>query len=127
MALTLINRTARTVGFTGEITTAGEPTLALSGRFAGANAVRFRLTPGLWHIKAQFEGADQFRLFDQNSREALPFTNDMDTLLYVTTTTDYYFSVANWRHHVGKKLHAVLTQAPPLRNCKILGWWSRWL
>lgn len=126
MALTLINKASRTVGFSGEITTAANPTLALAGNFAGANAVRFKLTPGLWHLKAQFEGTDQFRLFDGNGREAVPFTTDMDTVLNVTTTTEFYFAVANWTLHKGKKLHVVLTQAPPLRKCKVLGWWSKW-
>lgn len=113
MALTLISRAGRTVGFSGEITTAATPTLPKLGSFTGANAVRFKLTPGLWHIKAQLDGQDQFRLFNQHGQEVAPFTSDMDVLLNVTTETEYYFAVANWSNNVGRKLHVVLTQAPP--------------
>lgn len=113
MALTLISRRARTVGFSGEITTAPNPTLNLTGDFAGTNSVRFTLTPGVWHIRADFDGDGTFRLRDRNGKDITPLVDHLDRVIGVSDESEFYFFVSNWASNVGRKLHVMLTQAPP--------------
>lgn len=116
MALTLINRAGRTVGFTGTINSKN-PSFLDSGSWKGQYSSRITVPAGTWLLNATLEGDGVFRTYVEGRGEIITNENSTSRVLQFDTPTDIYFEVANWTLEKDRKMLVTLTEAPPLRNC----------
>lgn len=125
MALTLISRTARRVGIActamnGTYFYPNEGYRALTN--GTGHMARIRPPAGVWTVTVESAALQDVsptlssdRITAQDGRVTFTRYYDGAESMLVRTTKQ------------GATCTVVLEEAPPpLRNCKILGWWSRW-
>ena len=124
MAHTLISRSARRVGIacTAPNSSYFTPDAGYQGLTVNAgHEARIRPPKGIWTVVAEGEVAAVTPSISEAGK-----TNADNGMVRFTRAYNGAESMLIHPVKTGAKCTVVLEEAPPLRNCKILGWWSRW-